>query len=389
MHFSSRVPGDLQPNRLARLHADLRRRGTPILDLTQSNPTAAGLAFDRRALDGLGSPGALVYEPEPFGLRSARDAVAADFARRGRRVDADRIVLTASTSEAYAYLFKLLCEPGDTVLVPAPSYPLFEHLATLEGVRPVPYLLDADDGWSLDPDEVVSRLSPVTRAVVVVSPNNPTGTFLTRGELDVLVTICADRGLALVGDEVFFDYPLDECRSRIASVLDQTRVLAFSLGGLSKSAGLPQVKLGWIAAGGPDVVVAQALSRLEIIADTYLSVSSPVQHAASALLAGAASRRAAIQARIAGNLEVLRGLVAAHPACRVGRVEGGWSAVVQVPRTEGEEALVLRLLAEDGVLVHPGYFFDFPREAFIVLSLLPEPRTFGEGARLALARAAR
>jgi alanine-synthesizing transaminase len=387
MRFSSRVPGDLEPNRLARLRADLHARGVPILDLTMSNPTAAGLAFDDRVLDALASPGALVYEPEPFGLRSARRAVAADFARRGRSVDPDRIVLTASTSEAYAYLFKLMCEPGDTVLVPAPSYPLFDHLAALEGVRPVPYPLDAHDGWALDAEAVASRLSPVTRAIVVVSPNNPTGTFLTRPELDALAAICADRGLALVGDEVFFDYPLDACRSGIASVLDQAQALSFCLGGLSKSAGLPQVKLGWIAAGGPDALVARALVRLEIVADTYLSVSAPVQHAAPAFIAGGAQRRAAIHGRVADNLEVLRRLVVEHPACQVGRVEGGWAAVVQVPRTEGEEALVLRLLEEDRVLVHPGYFFDFPHEAFVVLSLLPEPHAFLEGVGRVLARA--
>ncbi len=389
MCFSSRVPSNLAPNRLARALARRRAEGRRVVDLTVSNPTAVGLAFDPRALAPLGAPEGLVYAPEPFGHPEARRAVAADFARRGFAVAPGRVVLTASTSEAYAWLFKLLCEPGDEVLVPSPSYPLFEHLARLDDVRVMAYPLDEHAGWGLDVEAVARLVTPATRAVFVVSPNNPTGTFLMPAALDGLAALAAARGLALVGDEVFFDYPLDRARGEVAGVLDQARALTFSLGGLSKSAGLPQVKLGWMAAGGPDALVGEALARLELVADTYLSVSTPVQLAAAPLIAAGAARRAAIQARVAANLAALRRVAAAHPACRVLPVEGGWSAVVQVPRTDGEEALVVRLVEEDGVLVHPGYFFDFPREAFVVLSLLAPPDELEAGAARVFAGATR
>ena len=388
MTFSSRTPSDLAPNRLSRALARLRAAGAPIVDLTVSNPTTVGLAFDEGVLAPLSSEAGLVYEPEPFGLPAARRAVAAEYARRGVGIAPERIVLTASTSEAYAHLFKLLCEPGDDVLVPAPSYPLFEHLARLDAVRAVPYPLDADGGWAIHADQVAAAITARTRAIVVVSPNNPTGTFLKRRELDPLVALAAGRGVALVGDEVFFEYPLDAPADR-ASVLAAEGALVFALGGLSKSAALPQVKLGWMAAGGPEAIVAAALARLEIVADTYLSVATPVQHAAPALVEAGRARRALVQARVEENLAALRGLIASHPACRVPRVEGGWSAVVQVPATRSEDALVLALLEEDRVLVHPGYFFDFPREAFIIVSLLPPPAVFAEGVARALARADR
>ena len=335
-------------------------------------------------------PDAVGAEPEPrgLGLEPARRAVAAGYARRGVDVTPGRIVLTASTSEAYAHLFKLLCEPGDDVLVPAPSYPLFDHLARLDALRAVPYPLDEHGGWATYADQAAGAATARTRALVVVSPNNPTGTYLRRRERDALARWCAERSIALVGDEVFFEYPLEAPGDRV-SVLGGGGALAFALGGLSKSAGLPQVKLGWVALGGPEALVAGALARLEIVADTYLSVSTPVQHAAPALIEAGAARRALIQARVAENLAMLRGLAAAHPACHVPRVEGGWSAVVQVPATRSEEELVLALLEADHVRVHPGYFFDFRREAFIVVSLLPPPAEFAEGVRRALERAER
>jgi len=384
--FSSRTPADLAPNRLARALARLRAGEKPFLDLTSSNPTTVGLGLDEEVLAPLASAAGLVYEPEPFGLLEARRAVAAQFAQRGLEVAPGRIVLAASTSEAYAHLFKLLCEPDDEVLVPAPSYPLFEHLARLEAVRAVPYPLDADGGWAIQTDLVTGALSSRTRAVVVVNPNNPTGTFLRRRELDGLAALAADRGIALVGDEVFFEYPLEAPADRV-SILAAEGALTFALGGLSKSAGLPQVKLGWLAAGGPEALVAGALARLEIVADTYLSVSTPVQHAAAMLIGAGRGRRALVQARVEENLVALRRLAAAHRACRVLPVEGGWAAVVQVPATRTEEELVLALLEEDRVLVHPGYFFDFPREAFLVVSLLPPPPAFAEGVARVLARA--
>lgn len=377
--FSHRVPDDLQPNRLTRALDARRPRGARILDLTQWNPTRAGLAHPPEVLAALTEPSGVVYEPEPFGLSAARRAVAGDFARRGVAIDPARVILTASTSEAYSYLFKLLCEPGDEVLVPTPSYPLFDHLARLDAVRPVPYALEFHGAWTIDVGAVAQAVTPSTRAVFVVSPNNPTGSYLKREELDALAAMCRDRSLALVGDEVFFDYPLDSSGARRVSVLEQADALTVSLGGLSKSAALPQVKLGWMGVGGPADLVTGALTRLELIADTYLSVSTPVQLGAEALLLAGDRLRPRILERLKTNLATLNRLAAAHPSCGVLMVEGGWSAVVQVPATRSEEELVLRLVEEDSVLVHPGYFFDFPREAFIVVSLLPPPAEFADG----------
>lgn len=375
---SSRLPHDLTPNQMTRALASARAAGTDVIDLTESNPTRAGISYPDDLLVPLGDPRGLVYEPSPLGQWPAREAVALDYARRGLVVDARSIALTASTSEAYSLLFKLLCDPGDAVLVPRPSYPLFEHLTRLESVDAVPYELDYHGGWRIDGDSVMRQLTPRVKAVLVVSPNNPTGSFLHRDDLAVLVALLRPRGIALIGDEVFADYPLDPAPAA-CSVLEQEDIPAFALGGLSKSAGLPQVKLGWFAATGPMHLVSGLLTSYEVIADTYLSVSTPVQVAAPSLLAGGATVRAAIQQRIARNLDSLRRAMTAAPAATVLRVEGGWSAVLQVPTTEGEEALVLRLLTEHRVLAHPGYFFDFPRESFLVVSLLVAHDRFDTG----------
>lgn len=382
--FSSRLPADLAPNALADALARLRARGDALLDLTESNPTRAGLAAPAEMLAPLASPASAAYDPHPFGLPEAREAVAADYRRAGVDVTADRLVLTASTSEAYSFLFKLLCDPGDEVLVPVPSYPLFDYLTRLDAVVPRPYQLEYHGTWSIDHEALEAALTPRTRAILVVSPNNPTGSLLRRGDLARLSAVAAARGLALVGDEVFADYPLepgtDRCR-----VLDQPDALTFTLGGLSKSVGLPQLKLGWIALGGPPGLCAQALARLEVIGDAYLSVSTPVQQAAGPLLAAGRAVREAIAARVRSNLEALRRAVSGSP-CSMLRAEGGWSAVLRVPATRPEEAIVLALLERDGVLVHPGYFFDFPREAYLVLSLLPTPAVFAEGVARLVAR---
>lgn len=377
--FSHRVPEVLAPNRLARAVAARRAAGRVVIDLTETNPTTVGLRHAPEALAALAAPEGVRYAPHPFGLLSARRVVAAEYARRGLSVDPESIVLTAGTSEAYAFLLKLLADPGDDVLVPVPSYPLFDHLARLEGVGLAPYRLDFDGTWRVDADALARAATSRSRAVFVVSPNNPTGSYLKRPELEAVAAFCAAHGLALVGDEVFFDYPLEPPESPPASVLAQREVLTFALGGLSKSALWPQMKLAWIAMAGPEALVAAARERLELIADTYLSVSTPVQLALGALLAAGASRRAEVRSRLATNLTALRRAAAAYPACRALPVEGGWSAVVQVPATRSEEALVLELLEEDGVLVHPGYFFDFPREAFVVLSLLVDPGEFARG----------
>jgi alanine-synthesizing transaminase len=387
MKFSDRVPSDLTPNRITTALADLRAHGVSIIDLTESNPTRVGLAYPDDLLDRLADRASLTYEPSPFGLECARTEVAADYRRRGLEVDPARVILTASTSEAYSLLFKLLCDPGDEILVPRPSYPLFDHLTRLDAVRARPYLLAYDGAWTVDLDAVRAALTSRTRAIIVVSPNNPTGSFVAADEMAALSRLSADRGIALIGDEVFADYGFDDRLDAHPSVLAEPLALTFGLGGLSKSAGLPQIKLGWMAAAGPVPLVGAALARLEIIADAYLSVSTPVQHAAGALIATGAETRDRVRARVVGNYRELAALVGDHPACTLLPVGGGWSAVVRVPAVRSEEALVLTLLEQDHVLVHPGYFFDFPREAFVVLSLLPEPRVFQDGVEKVLERA--
>jgi alanine-synthesizing transaminase len=372
--FSRRLPPHADQNALSKARAALHAQGAPIVDLTESNPTRAAIPYPDDLLASLADPEALSYEPHPFGLPSARAAVAADQSRRGARVDPDRVVLTASTSEAYSWLFKLLCNPGEGVLVPQPSYPLFEHLTALDAVRLHPYALEYHGRWTIDIDAIASAPDDI-RAVLVVSPNNPTGSYLDAEQFRQLLTVCRNRGWALIADEVFADYPLD-VTNPLTDIAARDEVLSFTLGGLSKSVGLPQLKLGWCIVGGPQLERDAALSALELIADSYLSVGTPVQVALPELLARGAAIRAAIQERIQRNLATLRATVARHPACDMLRTEGGWSAVVRVPATRSEEQLALDLLHAERILVHPGYFFGFPREAHVVVSLLPSPDVF-------------
>jgi hypothetical protein len=372
------LPARLSANAFSQAVADLRRRGVPLIDLTVTNPTHVGLAYPPDLLVSLADAGALSYDPAPFGLSAARDAVAGAMSSPSVRVDADRVVLTASTSEAYGLLFKLLCDPGDAVLIPQPSYPLFELLTQLDAVEAAPYRLEEHGAWSIDRASVIAACGLRTRAVLVVSPNNPTGSMLRRDDHEWLVAFARERDLALISDEVFADFPIAP-RPDASSLLDESRVLTFTLGGLSKSAGLPQVKLGWMVVSGPGGEVAQALERLEVICDTYLSVSTPVQVAAPGLIADSAPVREAIRQRIQGNYRALRDGASAYPAVRVVPPEGGWSAMIQVPETIGEEALVLRLLRDAHVVVHPGYFFDCHRGSHLVVSLLPEPAVFASG----------
>jgi aspartate/methionine/tyrosine aminotransferase len=372
--FSNRLPPRVEVNAISAAIAALRERHVPLTDLTQSNPTAVGLPYPGDLLSVLGDSRALVYEPHPFGLPLAREAVAADYMRRGVHVEPGAVVLSASTSESYSWLFKLLCSPGDSVLAPRPSYPLFEHLTRLEGIDVVPYGLEYHGRWELELD-ALHRAPPGTRAVLVVSPNNPTGSYLTARELEAVTTLCAERNWALVADEVFADYPLDE-ETPVRDIAVRADVLSFSLGGASKSLGLPQLKLGWMVAGGPAPARDRALEALALIADTYLSVGTAVQHAAPALLQRAAVVRGAIHERVRRNLDRARRVADRYAACQVLRVDGGWTAPIRVPATRSEERLVLDLLEHEHVLVHPGYFYDFPHEAFIVVSLLVEEDRF-------------
>jgi hypothetical protein len=374
--FSSRQKWDLPANPLSLIRAEKRRTGTRILDLTESNPTQAGFAYSPEILFALTDPKALRYEPDPQGMRSAREAVSAYYADRGVKVSPSQILLTASTSEAYSYLFKLLADPGDEVLVPRPSYPLFEFLAGLESVSVKQYPLRYDGAWHMDFAQLERSLTPKTRAVVVVNPNNPTGSFLKRAECEQLTQLVAARNLAILSDEVFADYGFGTDPERVRTLAGAPEALTFSMSGLSKIAGLPQMKLGWIVASGPRH--QEALEKLEWIADTFLSVASPVQAALPTLLRAAEPVQQQIRDRTAANLDLLRTSTRDSPANVLG-VEGGWSAILQLPRTRSEEQWAEGLLRDRDVLVQPGFFYDFESEAFLVVSLLTEPAIFEEG----------
>jgi len=382
--LSFRSAFDLTPNRISLAASRARAGARPLLDLTESNPTRAGLPYDAAAM---ASPQSLAYAPEPFGIDAARHAVAQALSQGGAKVDARDVVLTASTSEAYGFLFKLLADPGDEVLVPRPSYPLFEHLARLESVQSVPYRLAYDGSWHIDLASVRQAITARTRAIVVVAPNNPTGSYLSRDELDFLGSL----GLPIVSDEVFASYPLrpDRDGTRVTSAAQARGApLVFVLGGLSKLAALPQMKLAWIITNGERAHVEAALSRLEVIADAFLSVATPVQHGVGTLLASRGTVERAIRARSQENLRRVR-TETIHSAVSVLDVQAGWYATLRLPATRREEDWALTFLEEDAVYLHPGHFFDFEREAYAVVSLLAEPATFAEGIQRVVARVAR
>jgi alanine-synthesizing transaminase len=381
--FSTRTPRALNPNRISELIAEKRAAGVELLDLTESNPTRAGFDYpSREILEALASPNGLEYAPDPKGLLIARTAVREYYRERDVDVSPERIVLTASTSEAYGLLFKLLAGPGDRVLVPTPSYPLFEHLARAECVEPIPYPLVFDGRWSIDFDELGAELDERTRAVVLVSPNNPTGSCLRRRELDELIDTCRERGIGLICDEVFADFATGRDPDRVATIAGESRALTFALSGLSKIAALPQLKLGWIVVGGPTSIVEEAVSRLEFLADLYLSVGTPVQCALPRLLALSPILRVQIADRIASNRSYLESRASGASVCRVLPSDGGWYAVVRVPRVLDEEELIVDLVERFGLVVQPGYFFDFASEGWIIVSLITHPETFERGVAL-------
>lgn len=362
MKFSRRLPHELRPNALTELLRAKRQAGTPILDLTESNPTHTGIEYPAGFLDSLAAEAAARYEPEPFGLPAARETIAREYG-----APVDRVVMTASTSEAYSWLFKLLCDPGDEVLVPRPSYPLFDYLAALESVTVRHYGLFYDHGWFIDFHTIERAINERTRAIVLVNPNNPTGHFLHRHELAQLGAF----GLPLISDEVFRDYQLQPASDSVLSLQGAGETLVFTLNGLSKTVGLPQMKLAWMIAHGPADEIGEALGRLEMIADTYLSAGTPVQCALPSLLELRRPVQRQILDRLRGNLSVLRA-----SGLRMLEVEAGWYAIVS--QAEGAE---LRLLRAHDVLVQPGYFYDFENPAYMVLSLLTAPEIFREGIR--------
>jgi alanine-synthesizing transaminase len=375
--FSSRFHWDFQPNLLTRTLEGKRREGAEILDLTQSNPTQASLFYPRTLVHAFEDDRLLRYDPMPAGMREAREAVARYYAARGTAVEPERILLTASTSEAYAYLFKLLTDPGDQVLVPRPSYPLFEFLAAMESVQVRSYPLVYHGRWTIDLDALGSAITDRTRAVILVNPNNPTGSFLKREELARLLELCSPSEIALISDEVFSDYAFGDDPDRVPTLAGIDSGLAFSMSGLSKIAGLPQMKLGWIVAAGSPHLRQRAMERLEWVADTYLSVGTPVQCAAARLLEIGESIQRRIQTRTYENLQFTRQAVTGGASLLA--VEGGWYIVIQVPQIRTEEEWALELLIRCNLLVQPGFFYDFESEAFLVLSLLTAPEVFREG----------
>jgi len=380
MMFSHRTGWKLTPNRFTQAQKELQAAGLDVLDLTVSNPTRAELHYDAEAiLQSLISPQAMDYDPQPKGLQSARQAVS-DYYRKQHEefaIDSEAIVLTTSTSEGYSYVFRLLCNPGDEILVPKPSYPLFEFLADLQDVKLIPYPLLYDHGWQIDFPSLYKEVNHRTRAVVVVHPNNPTGSYVSTLDQSELNNFCREYGLPLIVDEVFLDYPHDGAqRSTFASNRD---VLTFTLSGLSKISALPQMKLAWIVTSGPAEPMSAALARLEVIADTYLSVNAPIQLAVPLLLEQRKNIQPLLLDRVRTNLQELDHVLATQKTCQRLQVEGGWYAILRVPVTQSDEDLVIDILRKARVLVHPGRFYDFLNDGYLVLSLITPPEKFRQG----------
>ena len=381
--FAKRTNWNLETNRLSGALTAHRAAGKPLIDLTVSNPTECGFRYDEEAiLSSLRNPAALKYEPNPRGLDAARRAVAQYFAQRDAIVSNDDIFLTTSTSEAYSYVFRTLCDPGDELLIPAPSYPLFEFLADIQDVRLVRYQLIYDHGWQIDFHALEQTITPRTRGVIVVHPNNPTGHFTKPEEMRKLNEICAAREIAIVADEVFLDFALRE--KQIATFAANSGALTFAMSGLSKICGLPQMKAAWLAVSGPEALRVDALARLEVIADTYLSMSAPIQWAMPALLGQRHAFQKQVIDRVSENLSELDKQLARQKSCSRLEVEGGWNAVIRVTATRSDEELALELLATQGVYIHPGHFYDFPAEGYLVASLISLPIEFAQGMKILL-----
>jgi alanine-synthesizing transaminase len=375
LNFSDRTPGDLSPNPIAQ--ALERAQGRPLLDLTESNPTCCGFDYPPDLLQALNRPEGLLYEPHPFGHPKARQAVADYLASKGQKADPSHVVLTASTSEAYSYLFKLLGNPGDSFLVPTPGYPLLDHLIRLEGMELVPYSLKAEPGWPVDLKGLEKSLQPRTRGLVLVHPHNPTGAFLSRSDQEALGRLCRERDWAYISDEVFseFAYP----GGRVQDFVPEG-ALSFRLGGLSKSLGLPQLKLAWMVLDGPPAPLAECRERLELIADTYLSVNTPVQLALKDLFRFAPGFQKQMLERVLENRAALGRALQRLSGVKLWPAQGGWYALVEIQKKGArDEEIVLELLENHQVLVQPGGFYDFEGGTFLVLSLLPPPGVFQEG----------
>jgi alanine-synthesizing transaminase len=376
--FADRTNWNLEPNRLSVALARHRSAGKPLIDLTASNPTECGFTYDReKILSALANPQSLSYEPEPKGLLAAREAVVGYYADRGERVAASDMLLTTSTSEAYSFVFRILCNPGDEVLIPTPSYPLFDLLADIQDVRLMRYPLIYDHGWQIDFHALEAALTTRTRAIIVVHPNNPTGHFTKPDERSRLNRICAGRQIAIIADEVFLDFALST--KHHLSWAANSDALTFTMSGLSKMCGLPQMKVAWLAVSGPRDLKTQALDRLEVIADTYLSMNAPIQHAIPQFLEQRREFQRQLMSRVRGSLGELDRQLAAQKACSRLEIEGGWYAVLRVPATRTDEEVALDLIEKKGVYVHPGHFYDFPTDGYLIVSLISPEQEFAEG----------
>jgi alanine-synthesizing transaminase len=372
--FSRRTEWDLAPNRLTLAHQEFLASGKKIIDLTISNPTRAGIAYDESAILGaLSNPQSLDYDPQPKGLRSAREAVAAYY---DLTVDPESLILTTSTSEGYSFVFRLLCNPGDEVLVPKPSYPLFDFLAELQDVKLIPYSLLYDHGWQIEFHSLENAITSKSRAIVLVHPNNPTGSYVSAEERQQLNQLCRQHDLGLIVDEVFLDYAHGDSQPTFAT---NRSVLTFTLSGISKISALPQMKLAWIAVSGPPAEVEPAMQRLEVIADTYLSLNAPVQLAAPVLLDQRKAVQPQLMNRVCANLAELDRQVASQKSCSRLEVQGGWYAVLRIPVTRSDEDFAIELLQRSAVLVYPGHFYDFPGDGYLVLSLIATEAEFHGG----------
>ncbi len=377
--FASRTNWNLKPNRLAEALEHHKSSGRRLLDLSVSNPTECGFKYDAPAImRALCAPASLQYHPDPKGLKSARKAVSDYYAEHGEGVSVDDLILTASTSEAYSFIFRLLCNPGDELLIPTPGYPLFDFLADVNDVRLVRYPLFYDHGWQIDLHALKQVITPRTRGVIVVHPNNPTGHFTKPEEIAQLNQICTAKQMALIADEVFLDFSLGSAQR---SFVANTGALTFTMSGISKISGLPQMKFAWLAVSGPDAEKREAVARLEMVADTYLSLNAPIQLAAPVLLQQRKKFQEQLMARVGANLTELDAQLAEKK--QVGRlgVEGGWYAVLRIPATRPDEELALELLEKRDVYLHPGHYYDFPGDGYLVVSLIAPTQDFSEGLR--------
>jgi alanine-synthesizing transaminase len=399
--FASRTDWYLTPNHLAVVMSERRARGLPVIDLTESNPTRCGFSVNaQQVLAALANPRSLTYEPDPHGLLYARRAVAGYYAERGIPVDPEQIFLTTSTSEAYSYVFRLLANPGDNILVPRPSYPLLDFLARLNDLELFSYPLIYNQGWQIDIQALPTRLNTRTKAVLAVHPNNPTGSFVRGKDLEFLIDCCQKKRLAIIADEVFADYafvapvapapvaaPISSAQDpgssnsadRVLNFAAESQALTFTLSGLSKIAALPQMKLAWVTISGPEDLRRAALARLEVIADTYLSVSAPLAHALPELLESRHQVQPQILDRVLLNLHWLDQQLSRGCAVTRLETEGGWYVILRLPAVRTDEEWAMELLSQDGVLVHPGHFYDLPYESHLVVSLLPFTEVFQQG----------